>query len=279
MQSDVKDQAAQDRQQQQQQQQPIAEDAVAVPDPSPSPPLLDFRTLQSRYHRATRRLFLLDYDGTLTPIVDDPNRALPSQRMLAALRALVADPSNAVWIVSGRDKRKLEAWLDHNLPGALGFSAEHGCFLRFPGGGSTGEWIDLTGQEDMRWQHDVRVVFEGFARDTPGSSVEAKQVALTWHYRRALDQAHAEAQARACRGSLEECLRCGGYAGRVEVILGKANLEVRPRFVNKGCIAERLLRDFAALHQCYPDFVLCAGDDFTDEGWPLTLPPFFFFPP
>lgn len=44
---------------------------------------------------------------------------------------------------------------------------------------------------------------------------------------------------------------------------GKANLEVRPRFVNKGEIAKRLVLDYG---EKGPEFVLCLGDDFTDEG-------------
>jgi trehalose 6-phosphate synthase/phosphatase len=44
---------------------------------------------------------------------------------------------------------------------------------------------------------------------------------------------------------------------------GKANLEVRPRFVNKGEIAKRLVLEYGDQP---PEFVLCLGDDFTDEG-------------
>lgn len=49
----------------------------------------------------------------------------------------------------------------------------------------------------------------------------------------------------------------------VEVMEGKANLEVRPRFVNKGEIAKRLILSYGDEP---PEFVLCLGDDFTDEG-------------
>ena len=47
---------------------------------------------------------------------------------------------------------------------------------------------------------------------------------------------------------------------------GKANLEVRPRCVNKGEIAKRLVQDYGEGDLKAPDFVLCLGDDFTDEG-------------
>jgi trehalose 6-phosphate synthase/phosphatase len=52
----------------------------------------------------------------------------------------------------------------------------------------------------------------------------------------------------------------------VEVMTGKANLEVRPRFVNKGEIAKRLVLDYGDQPGEPPEFVLCLGDDFTDEG-------------
>ena len=52
----------------------------------------------------------------------------------------------------------------------------------------------------------------------------------------------------------------------VEVMPGKANLEVRPKFVNKGEIAKRLVEEYGHEKGQAPEFVLCLGDDFTDEG-------------
>lgn len=52
----------------------------------------------------------------------------------------------------------------------------------------------------------------------------------------------------------------------IEILTGKANLEVRPRDINKGEIVGRLVKE----HADELDFVFCAGDDKTDEG--MTLP-------
>lgn len=46
---------------------------------------------------------------------------------------------------------------------------------------------------------------------------------------------------------------------------GKANLEVRPTFINKGEIAKRLVNDYGKEVGEPPEFSLCLGDDFTDE--------------
>ena len=52
----------------------------------------------------------------------------------------------------------------------------------------------------------------------------------------------------------------------VEVRVGKANLEVRPTFGNNGYSATRRIREFGTQRGEAPDFVLCLGDDQTDEG-------------
>lgn len=46
---------------------------------------------------------------------------------------------------------------------------------------------------------------------------------------------------------------------------GKANLEVRPTFINKGEIVKRLISDYGNEVGCVPEFLICAGDDTTDE--------------
>jgi trehalose 6-phosphate synthase/phosphatase len=95
-----------------------------------------------------------------------------------------------------------------------------------------------------------------------GSFIERKKIALTWHYRRA-DPEYGAFQARECQKHLD---RTVAKKYDVEVMTGKANLEVRPRFVNKGEIAKRLVLDYGEGPGKAPEFVLCLGDDFTDEG-------------
>lgn len=220
-------------------------------------PALDRNKMVRQYHQAKRRLFMFDYDGTLTPIVKDPNAAIPSDRVLRTLKALAADPKNHVWIISGRDQKFLDDWMGHITE--LGLSAEHGCFIRHP---RSTEWENLTVKMDMGWQKEVMQVFGYYTERTQGSWIEKKRVALTWHYRQA-DPDFGAWQATEARKSLEN-----GVLKRwdVEVMAGKANLEVRPQFVNKGFIAARLIDEFMSQEGEPPDFVLCLGDDQTDEG-------------
>merc|ERR1711939_1168086 len=134
--------------------------------------------LLTQYRSAKKRLFMFDYDGTLTPIVGDPQSAIPGDRLIRTLKALASDHRNAVWIISGRD----QDFLSHHLGDIkeLGFSAEHGSFMRHPG---KEEWENLAETFDMGWQKEVFDCFQKYTEKTPGSFIERKRCALTWHYR------------------------------------------------------------------------------------------------
>ncbi|PGH12587.1 trehalose-phosphatase [Helicocarpus griseus UAMH5409] len=225
-------------------------------DQSIATPALDKAKLLSQYRMSRRRLFMFDYDGTLTPIVKDPQAAIPSDRVLRTIKTLAADSKNAVWIISGRDQAFLDEWMGHISE--LGLSAEHGCFIRQP---RSDDWENLTEKSDMGWQNEVMDIFQHYTERTQGSFIERKKVALTWHYRR-VDPEYGAFQARECRKQLEETVVKNWP---VEVLAGKANLEVRPTFINKGSIASRLVDEYKYGQGQDPDFVLCLGDDFTDE--------------
>lgn len=98
-----------------------------------------------------------------------------------------------------------------------------------------------------------------FANIDIGSFIERKRCALTWHYRPS-DPVLGALNARKCSEELELTV---GKQWDVDVMEGKANLEVRPTFINKGEIAKRLVADYPADKPC--EFALCLGDDFTDE--------------
>ena len=109
-----------------------------------------------------------------------------------------------------------------------------------------------------------------------GSFIEQKRCALTWHYRLA-DPEQGMHMSHECHKELETTV---GRKWDVEVMTGKANLEVRPTFINKGEISKRLVTTYNAEMREAPstvedasknagpnklEFVLCMGDDFTDE--------------
>lgn len=221
--------------------------------PSRSTPELDCAKLVEQYRKSCKRLFMFDYDGTLTPIVETPEAAIPTDSVTGTIETLASDSRNAVWIISGRDQAFLETHF-RGIP-ALGLSAEHGAFIRMP---HSAKWQSLAEQHDMSWQKDVWQLFEKYEKITPGSFPERKKIALTWHYRRASPEI-GRLHATRLRSELLALMK----DWEVDVMEGKANLEVRPSFINKGEIAKKLVKAYGHLA---PDLILCLGDDFTDEG-------------
>ncbi|KAG8752066.1 threalose-6-phosphate phosphatase, partial [Serendipita sp. 396] len=214
-------------------------------------PYMDQSSLEKSYATASRRLLLFDYDGTLTPIVKVPSMAVPSEATLQALEKLSEDPRNLVYIISGRDSGFLEHHLGHLKN--IGFSAEHGCFLREPGSTT---WKNLTETLDMSWMPEVEELFEYYTERTTGSFIEMKKSSITWHYR-AADPEWGLFQCKQCLDLLENNLV---PKRPIEVLIGKKNLEVRPMAINKGEIVKRIL-----YNNPKAEFVFCAGDDKTDE--------------
>lgn len=218
--------------------------------------------LKEVYDNAGKRLFLFDYDGTLTPIVKMPSMALPSPDALTALAKLTSDPNNIVYIVSGRDQAFLEEHLGHFS--RLGMSAEHGGFIRSP---DSATWMNFTASLDMGWMEEVAEIFRYYTERTTGSHIEMKKSSITWHYRSS-DPEWGQFQCRQCQDLLENNVV---PKRPIEVLVGKKNLEVRPIAVNKGEIVKRILYQNPGV-----EFIFCAGDDKTDEDMFRAL---LLFPP
>lgn len=204
------------------------------------------RLLES-YARSAKRLFLLDYDGTLVPFNKNPLAAVPGEQLLTILEKLVAETENTIYIVSGRDSQILEQWFGH-LP--IGLIAEHGAMAKAPGAA----WIIENIPEKGNWQNKIETLMDTFSLKCAGSFIERKEFSVAWHYRNA-EIAEGYLRAKELYGAL---LKATALMG-LEVINGHKVVEVRKKGINKGLAVGRLVEanDF--------DFILCLGDDQTDE--------------
>ncbi|MFC1761602.1 bifunctional alpha,alpha-trehalose-phosphate synthase (UDP-forming)/trehalose-phosphatase [Planctomycetota bacterium] len=202
---------------------------------------------------ARSRLLLLDYDGTLVGFFNDPTEASPDERLLQIIATLAQDPHNEVVIISGRDKQTLTRWLGQ-LP--VNLVAEHGAFFRHHGG----DWV-AKDQLSSDWKQTIRPIMERFVDRTPGSFVEEKSYSLVWHCRRTEPDL---AQLRS--HELKDALISFTTNMQIGVYEGSKIIEVKNIGINKGAAAETWL---AGRHY---DFILAAGDDYTDEDMFSVLP-------
>lgn len=202
-----------------------------------------------RLRSARRLLLVLDFDGTLAPIVSDPDSARIEPDLLRVLQRIVRRPRTRVAVISGRSLRDLRGRL--HLPGAV-LLGNHGL--------EAGAHILGTHPEVSRARRLIPVldIFYRKLRTTVGSwagvRVEHKTWTVTVHYR----GLPAER-----RPLLERVLtyyrkRLSAYPVRWK--RGKQVVEVRPDVQwDKGRAADQLYRSWRA------DDALVCGDDRTDE--------------
>ena len=206
---------------------------------------------------ASQRLLLLDYDGTLTPLVATPGLAAPNRALLTLVRTLAEQPATSIHIVSGRDRATLDAWLG-GLP--VGLHAEHGLWSRMAAGA---EWKRADVVPTLPREKDVVALMEDAVKRTPGTLIERKSTGVAWHYRQA-DPKLAAAELKRLRSALVTLLD----GEPAEVHAGHRVLEVRLSGVDKGTAIAPALVDL-------PDgtAIIAIGDDRTDEQLFAALPP------
>ena len=215
--------------------------------------------LKESYRMSDTRLLIFDYDGTLTPIVQDPAMAKLPPHVHVLLKKLASDRKNKVWIVSGRDKEFLER--EFSPCPNLGLAAEHGAFFREP---FSSIWNNMIATPKMDWRMDAAPMLAGLIRLLPNTWIETKASGLVWHFRG--NELEGDTIAPAAFRLIESRARRCNWP--VQVMEGKCVLEVRADAVNKGTAVGFILA--TAKHgrgsDPMPKFVLCAGDDKTDEG-------------
>ena len=212
------------------------------------------RRLEPWLAQRDRTAVLLDFDGTLTPIVEHPDRARLSRAAERALRTVAGARHLEVALVSGRALEDLRG----RVPDVgLTLVGNHGLELEGPG---------------IRWQHPEAAAWEAgleaAARameglDAPGAWVERKGLTLSWHVRQVEAGRHAELLKKG-----EGLVRAQGLRS----VVGKQVLEARPPVDwHKGRAVLYLLTH--RYGEEWPTRVraLYLGDDTTDEDAFLSL--------
>jgi trehalose 6-phosphate synthase/phosphatase len=198
---------------------------------------------------------LLDYDGTLVPIVAHPDLAAPGPGLLELLHELVRSPRVSVCVVSGRTRSTLNEWLGE-LP--IVMFAEHGLWVR---DAAPDSWHTNL-RVDNAWKEQVRPILEEFVARTPGSLIEEKSAGIVWHFRGA-DPEFGLMQAKELHTHLLAVLA----QDPVEILTGDKVLEIRPHGANKAAAVTH------AVQRMKKGTLLAAfGDDRTDEDVFAALP-------
>jgi trehalose 6-phosphate synthase/phosphatase len=212
------------------------------------------KILLNSYKNSEKRLLLFDYDGTLRDFVDssNPTKANPSKQLLNILKKLASDPKNSICIISGRPKEALDSWFK-NLPITL--VAEHGAWTKIDG-----KWIEQPSSFDSH-RTELLQILQKYSKRTTGAHIEEKTHALVWHYRSVKTEL-AYARNVNLTKDIERYIKDTDLS----VYQGNKILEIKPENINKGNVA------YSQYERSDPDFIICIGDDYTDEDMFESLP-------
>ena len=196
-----------------------------------------------------RAAILLDFDGTLAPIVDRAADARMPAETREAIEA-IRPRAGLVGFVSGRSLADLERLVA--MPGCA-FAGNHGLEIHHPHG------VPGLVEAAIPWTDTITAF--GRSRDHAilsrvGVIVEDKGATLTFHWRAAPDPVIAHARLRTVE-------RLAAEAAGLRVTWGRMVMEVRPPVaIDKGTAVRELL----APHDV--DVALYIGDDRTDaDAW------------
>jgi trehalose 6-phosphate phosphatase len=144
----------------------------------------------ARLAASDRLLVALDFDGTLSPLEDEPMdaRMLPAAR--DAVDALVATPDTIVAFVSGRSLVDLRVIAEHDDSSKELLAGSHGAEFWIPGEGIASHGED---EADIALRDALRGHAEDATAHLDGVWIEPKTFGFGVHTRRATAAAAAEA--------------------------------------------------------------------------------------
>ncbi|MCA9902387.1 MAG: trehalose-phosphatase [Anaerolineae bacterium] len=191
---------------------------------------------------ASRLGLVTDVDGTISPIVNQPEAAQVTPRSRELLAAL-ADKLALVGVISGRAVADVQARVGIST---LVYVGNHGL-ERWANGR-----VEVT-PEAQKYRPALEAVAEG-VRDhlLPGMQIEDKGATYSIHYRNVADPGHAEAE-------LTPLLQRLTTQHAIRLFQGRMIFELRPPLdIDKGTAFDALVRDYRL------DAAIYLGDDTTD---------------
>lgn len=210
--------------------------------------LTDFDEVKRRL-AGRRPAIFLDYDGTLTPIVDRPEDA----RISPSMRRTVQDLTERlpVCVVSGRDRPMVQELMGLNN---LIVAGSHGFDIWSPDGGT------IEREEGADFTTLLAAVTDQLREELAtieGALIEPKKASVAIHYRLVAPEQHPQIAAM-IQGIL------AAHPEELKVTPGKMVYEIQPKLDwDKGKAVLYLLE---ALHLDGDDVLpIYLGDDITDE--------------
>ncbi|WP_455449353.1 trehalose-phosphatase [Natrinema thermotolerans] len=225
-----------------------SESGTAAAESSPRPLEDGFPAVRETLADAEQLLVCLDFDGTLAPIVDDPDAARPTEDNRHAVARLAAHPDVTTAVVSGRSLQDVRGRID----GPAIYAGNHGLELERRGSIA----VHPVARKRAARIDRLCTVLETTLASIPNVRIENKRLSGTVHFR------SVPTAARPVARRLTTAVFGAFSDGALELSRGKRILEIGPSIPwGKGNAVELIAADeppgTAAVY---------VGDDVTDES-------------
>ncbi|KAF8636145.1 hypothetical protein AX17_003758 [Amanita inopinata Kibby_2008] len=249
-------------------------------------PVFDVSLLLSRWKHSTRRMVLVDFEGTAWK--RDLTREGLAKVMrgeaefpkvaLDILRSLTENKQNEVWLLSGLQIKGVLDRVAEEVP-KLGIVAENGCYIKPRPNGRThnGEWINMVPNLDMTWKSACLEILNYFTERTPGSFVEEREASVVWRYwtgqsNDCSDRQWARRQAAEAQNHIFDSL---GERFGLRIIPGKNSFLVLPNNISRSTAVGAILHPSgparSPLSGIRGSWVPSSYDEATSSGGELDL--------
>jgi trehalose 6-phosphate synthase complex regulatory subunit len=233
-------------------------------------PRLSYDALKDKYDNSQRRLFVLDYEGTLASW-GSPSSIIQTtpRRALGVLNDLIDDPHNTVYVMSARMPEEMER-LFRQVPG-LGLIAENGCYVSeaFMGPDPHGlTWTSLIDEKKVNtWKDSMREILRYYQERIEGSRISERHCSFVLDYHKAKDSAIVRQQVAECADHLNGLCQ----DQHVHACPSDGQLIVEHMRINKASATAMIVNNLRRMQECkgdviaFPDFLFVAGDSREDE--------------
>ena len=203
-----------------------------------------------RIREAEHILLLIDYDGTLTPIVQRPELANLSTEVKECLQELAGSPRLTLGIISGRTLGDLQKMVDIN---GIIYVGNHGMEIEGPGV----SFVNPAARQAVPLLHSLWKDISKAITDIKGARIDDKELTLSLHYR-LVD----EAQLGELRCIFNGMVKTPLASGQIKITPSKKAYDIRPAVDwDKGKAIEFIAQEITG--EIKP-LMLFMGDDVTD---------------
>ena len=223
---------------------------------------IECKYISLNYEKSHNRLLFFDYEGTLPSInsnqYDDEfvsKGSKPTDEIISLLGELTSDKRNKVFIVAEKGEEQIKEWFGGVKN--LGLGVEHG--FKFAVSGLAKKWTKIIDNYNNEWIENCVSIITPYTKRYEGSFMDIKESSVVWYYTDC-DQELGKSFASVMSSELESLVK----EYNLKIVNGKGFIEVIALGINKGYFISYILKKQIRKGRI-PDFILCIGDDYSDE--------------